>query len=137
MTGTALQFTATPGPAINLAGVTASAVTGVDPTSDSSIAFVTYMGTGGILPYYIPGSGTLQDIQLTGSAIAPVAGVFSSDNSTFYVGTSGDNEVHLIDRGTLTDDPSKTIAPALPDATVPTNLATPNLLVQRPKKSTS
>ncbi|MEO6982862.1 MAG: hypothetical protein ABI072_07075, partial [Edaphobacter sp.] len=67
--------------------------------------------------------------------IAPVTGVFSSDNTTFYVGTSGDNLVHLIDRGTLLDNPANAIAPKLPGMNGGT--ATPDLLVQRPRKSIS
>ncbi|MEO6911494.1 MAG: hypothetical protein ABI158_11285 [Edaphobacter sp.] len=132
-----LTFTATTGPTVSLTGVTATAITGVIPTSDSRIAFVTYTGSGGVLPVYLPGTGTLNDVQLSGTATAPVAGVFSSDNSTFFVGTSGDNSVHLINPVTLTDDPSKTIVPALTDAGGSSTPATPDLLVQRPKKSTS
>lgn len=131
-----LQFTnVAPGAPLTLAGVTPTAITGVDPTSDSSIAFVTYTGTGGVLPAYAPGTGTISSIKLAGTAVAPVAGVVSADDSTFYVGTSGDNDVHLIDRSTLTDDATKTIAPALPG--INGGVAVPNLLVQRPRKSTS
>jgi hypothetical protein len=129
------QFSAAPGAPLILAGATPTAITGIDPTSDSSVAFVTYTGTGGVLPYYAPGTGTIANIPLSGSAIAPVAGVVSADNSTFFVGTSGDNKVHLIDRTTLTDDPAKAIAPALPGLNG--GVAIPNLLVQRPRKSTS
>lgn len=136
------QFHVTPGAPLTLAGVTPTAITGVDPTSDSTVAFVTYTGTGGVVPYYTPGTGTIANIpllQVTGNPsapIAPVAGVVSADNFTFYVGTSGDNEVHLIDRTTLTDDPTKAIAPNLPPITG-SGSAVPNLLVQRPRKSTS
>ena len=130
-----LQFTATPGAPRLLTGVTPTAITGVDPTSDSSIAFVTYTGTGGVLPAYAPGTGTISSIALSGTAVAPVAGVVSADDSTFYVGTSGDNDVHLIDRSTLTDNATKTIAPNLPG--INGGVAVPNLLVQRPRKSTS
>ncbi|WP_348268169.1 hypothetical protein P8936_02735 [Edaphobacter paludis] len=129
------KFNPTPGAPLVLPGVTTTAITGIDPTSDSSIAFVTYTGTGSVVPYYAPGTGTLANIQLSGSAIAPVAGVVSADNSTFFVGTSGDNDVHLIDRTTLTDQPTKTIAPKLPG--INGGVAVPNLLVQRPRASTS
>ena len=128
---------------MTLTGATPTAITGVDPASDSSIAFVTYIGTGGVLPGYTPQTGSLAPIQLSGTATAPVAGVFSSDNSTFYVGTSGDNLVHLINRSasgtpsTWTDDPTKAITPKLPDASGNGTFATPDLLVQRPRKSTS
>lgn len=138
-----LQFSATPGAPVVLTGATPSAITGVDPASDSSIAFVTYTGTGGVLPGYTPQTGSLTPIQLSGTAVAPVAGTFSSDNSIFFVGTSGDNEVHLINRSasgtpsTWTDDPAKAITPKLPDASGNGTFATPDLLVQRPRKSTS
>jgi hypothetical protein len=138
--GTTFQPTA--GAPLALPGVTATAITGIDPTSDSSVAFVTYTGTGGVLPYYLPGTGTIAKIPLlqpttaSTAPVAPVAGVVSADNSTVFVGTSGDNEVHLIDRSTLTDDPTKAIAPNLPPISG-SGAAVPNLLVQRPRKSIS
>ncbi|GGA78246.1 hypothetical protein GCM10011507_31850 [Edaphobacter acidisoli] len=125
-----------------LSGISPTAITGVDATSDSSLAFVTYTGTGGVLPMYTlssTGAGTLGNIPLattsSGTPIAPVAGVFSTDNSTFFVGTSGDNSVHLINRSTLSDQPTKLIAPNLPGVNGGT--ATPNLIVQRPRKTLS
>jgi trimeric autotransporter adhesin len=125
-----------------LPGVTATSITGVVPTSDSSVAFVTYTGSGGVLPIYKPsatGTGTLGSIPLatsaSGTPVAPVSGVISSDNGTFYIGTSGDNVIHQINRGTLADDPTKVLVPKLPDASG--NPATPDLLVQRPRKSIS
>ncbi len=111
-------------------GVTAQTITGVLPTSVAAAtansapvtAFVTYIGTGGVLPAYIPsaiqgGTGTATNSTpvvptFTGTApsptsrwppardatapTAPVAGVISTDNSTLFVGTSGDALVHLI-----------------------------------------
>lgn len=125
-----------------LAGITPTAITGLDATSDSALAFVTYTGTGGVLPMYktsTGGAGALSSIPLAvtsgGTPIAPVAGVFSADNSTFFVGTSGDNDVHLIDRTTLTDNPAKAVAPKLPGVNGGT--AVPNLIVQKPRKSLS
>ena len=118
-----------------LSPVTATAITGVLPTSDSTLAFITYTGSGGVLPAYAPiasGPGATTYIKLTGSATAPVAGVISADNTTFYAGTSGDNLVHLINRSTLTD--SSTLTPNLANpsgATVPVNL-----LVQKPRRTT-
>ena len=130
-----------------LSGIAATTITGVVATSDSSLAIVTYSGTGGVLPAYATsatgGAGSLTNIplqQATGQAapIAPVSGVISSDDSTIYVGTTGDNSVHLINRTTLTDDPTKTISPGLlqningfdqPNTTAP-----PDLLVQHPKR---
>jgi len=138
-----LTFIATPVANDALTGVTATAITGVDAASDSSIAFVTYTGSGGVLPTYAPstsGAGTLGSIALAtstyGTPIAPVVGVLSSDNQTFYVGTSGDNVVHLITKGTNGyQDTTTPIAPKLPDANG--NIVTPNLLVQKPRKATS
>jgi hypothetical protein len=133
-----LVFPANPVLTSVLPGVTATAITGIVPTSDSAISIVTYNGSGGVLPTYTPaasGPGTLGSVKLSGTAIAPVAGVVSADNTTFYVGTSGDNLVHLINSKVLIDDPTKAIAPKLPDTNG--NFVVPNLLVQHPRKSTS
>ncbi|MGD0446351.1 MAG: hypothetical protein ABSA39_20645 [Edaphobacter sp.] len=126
-----------------LPGTTATAITGIFPTSDSMTAFVTYTGTGGVVPVYTPqatGAGTLSTIPLStalGTPVAPVAGVVSADNLTFYAGTTGDNAVHLITKqsdGTY-KDVTTPIAPNLPD--VNGNIVAPNLLVQKPRKATS
>jgi hypothetical protein len=138
-----LTFVATPLLNSALTGVTATAITGVDVASDSSIAFVTYTGSGGVLPTYTPsasGPGTLGSITLATSAlgtpVAPVIGVVSADNQTFFVGTSGDNAVHLITKGTNGyQDTTTPLAPKLPD--VNGNIVTPNLLVQKPRPATS
>ncbi|HEV2646242.1 MAG TPA: hypothetical protein VGU46_07765 [Acidobacteriaceae bacterium] len=132
LTGT-LNFSNTVAPT-PLSLITASAITGVFPTSDSSEAFITYTGSGKVLPAYAPaasGPGTLKYIPLSGTAIAPIAGVVSADNTTFYAGTSGDNLVHIINRSTLTD--SGTLTPNLIDqngVVVPVDL-----LAQRPRTS--
>jgi trimeric autotransporter adhesin len=122
-------------------GVTANAITGVIPTSDSATAFVTYTGTGSLLPAYAPATGVLTKIALSGGATAPVAGTISSDNNTVFVGTSGDNQVHLINGSTLKDDSTKTINPKLQQflngTDNPAVFVTPNLLVQNPRKTTS
>ncbi|RZU40673.1 hypothetical protein [Edaphobacter modestus] len=123
-------------------GVTADQITGVIPASNSSLAFVTYTGTtgNGSLPAYTPASGAITQVSLTG-ATAPVAGTISSDDLTLYVGTSGDNKVHLINTQTLTDTPAQAITPNLPlyinltDS--PSTIVTPNLVVQHPRKATS
>jgi hypothetical protein len=141
--GTPVKFTTNVAFSGALPGVTATAITGVFPTSDSKTAFVTYTGTGGVVPTYTPqasGAGTLGTIALSkalGTPIAPVAGVVSADNQTFYAGTSGDNAVHLITRqadGSY-KDVTTPIAPKLPDLNG--NLVAPNLLVQKPRKSTN
>jgi hypothetical protein len=110
------------------------------PASNSALAFVTYNGTSGNLPEYVPsagGGGVVSYVPLTGGAgLAPVSGVFSTDNKTFFAGTSGDNQVHLITvNGTSATDTS-VIAPKLPNTTNG-NPAVPDLLVQHPKKATS
>jgi hypothetical protein len=132
-TGTlAFSNTVSPTP---LASITATAITGVFPTSDSTIAFVTYTGSGGVVPAYAPsrtGAGTLSYVKLSGTAVAPVSGVVSADNTTFYTGTTGDNLVHLIGRSTLTD--TTTLAPNLIN---PAGAAVPvDLLAQKPRKTT-
>ena len=105
-----------------LAGYNIGSIDQVVASPDSTLAFVTYQGTGTAgsakLPAYkIPTSGTagtLVPITLSGTSTAPIAGVFSPDTKTFYVSTSGDNLVHLISTSTLTD--TSTLAPGLPDA---------------------
>ena len=137
LNGSALAFTATPVENAPLPGIAPTAITGVDPTSDSAFAFVTYTGTGGVLPLYqtsSAGQGSLTTVPLTGSAIAPISGVFSSDNATFFAGTSGDNLIHLITRQAAGYADTSTIAPKLPDASG--NLVAPDLLVQKPRKTT-
>lgn len=136
-----------------LPAITPTAITGVLPTSDTGVipsttvsptaVAITYTGTGGVLPIYKPSTagtatpGTLTNIPLTGTAIAPVAGVWATDNLTFFAGTSGDNLVHLVTRPSSTTPlaDTKTIAPALP-AITGGGTATPNLLVQKPRKIT-
>ncbi len=135
--GSRETFTATPVLNTAIPGITASTITGVDPSSDSAFSFITYTGAGGVLPLYQPagtGPGTLSSVKLSGTATAPVAGVFSSDNATFFVGTSGDDLVHLITRSGATYTDTRTIEPKLPDASG--NLVAPNLIVQKPRPTT-
>ena len=137
---------------VAFSGITATAINSIVPSSNSALAVVTYNGTSGLLPIYVPvagGAGTINNVpllQVTGQAapVAPVTGVISSDNSTIYVGTTGDNFIHQINSTTMTDDTTKTIAPNLQlningvdqpiTPNVPSTTATPNLLVQHPKK---
>jgi hypothetical protein len=97
-------------------GVTPSEIDQVVASPNSNVAFVTYNSTAGtgILPAYTIASGSITPIQLSGSAKAPVSGIFSPNTTTFFVGTSGDNLVHFIDPSTLTD--TQTINPGLVDA---------------------
>jgi hypothetical protein len=120
-------------------GVTATQITGVVPASNSTAAFITYTGSG-TLPAYKPATGTLTQVSLTSGATAPVAAAISSDDTTLYVGTSGDNQVHLINTTTLTDDSTKIIAPKLPlyvNGTDGSTIVAPNLIVQHVRKTTS
>jgi trimeric autotransporter adhesin len=107
-------------------GVTISAVnqvaTGATPTTAAAtaaqgIAFFTYTasstGGGAMLPYYLPAAGgagatgsvTLTDCPATetnppascfSSIQAPLVGEFSPDDTTFFVSTAGDNEIHYV-----------------------------------------
>ena len=119
----------------------AGAITGVTPATNSGLSFITYTGTSGLLPYYVPaatGLGTLKYVPLGNGATAasaPVAGAFSTDNQTFYTGTSGDNQVHVIGISGSTATETGVITPKLPDAN--SNITTPNLIALRPKKATS
>jgi hypothetical protein len=144
-----------------LTGVNASTITSVVPSSNSAVAFVTYTlptgaTTGGqLVPMYFPpasGSGTLQFFTLGNGATAasaPVSGVFSTDNFTFYAGTgaadgtSADNDVHLITMTypssgtpTATELPGGIISPQLPLASGVGD-APVNLIAQHPKKTTN
>jgi hypothetical protein len=116
-----------------LSNITATSITGIEPASNSELAFVTYLGSSGQLPFYLPGTGTVNYVQLSDGATAPVAGVFSTDDLTFYVGTAGDDQVHLISvTGTTAQESGTVITPNLTDANG--NPVTPNLIVQRPKR---
>jgi trimeric autotransporter adhesin len=98
----------------------ATSIDAVVPSPASNLAFITYNGTtpGAQLPYYVPGTGgaagTLNYLTLANSSAitAPVAGAFSPDDTTFFVSTAGDNQIHYIDVKTLTD--KQQISPNLP-----------------------
>jgi hypothetical protein len=109
-------------------GFQASAINQVVPSPASNLAFVTYTATPGstataTLPYYQPTSngslGTVGQVTLnepagtTTPATAPLTGVFSLDDTIFFVSTSGDNLVHYISVKTLQD--TQQINPGLVD----------------------
>ncbi|MGH7690858.1 MAG: hypothetical protein ACREN3_14725 [Gemmatimonadaceae bacterium] len=86
-------------------------VTNGSSVSSNSLAFVTYSASAApvsgnaLLPYYVPGSGgaagtlgyvTLKTASGSPAAIAPIAGAFSPDDTTFFVSTTGDDEIHYI-----------------------------------------
>jgi trimeric autotransporter adhesin len=132
---------------VPLPGVTATAINDLVPTSDAKYAFVAYTGTGS-LPAYSTATGAATSIALTGGASSPIAAAISTDNSTLFVGTTGDNLVHLINVNTLKDTTTvlpngsvqNGIAPGLtspPDSNGQIKVVTPNLIVQHPRKSTS
>ncbi len=158
-------------PPVTLAGINAASITGVFPSTNSAVAFVTYTlptaatTGGGLLPLYLPpasGNGPLSFLTLGNgatAATAPVSGVFSTDNFTFYVGTGSsdgtavDNDVHLI---TMTypstgspaasEATGSTINPQLPICvltpsgacqTTGGGFAPVNLIAQHPKLTTS
>ena len=103
-------------------GVAPSEINQVVASPDATMSFVTYNASSasGVLPAYKPSTvfatpGTLSNVQLSTGAQAPISGAFSPDDSTFFVGTSGDNQLHLIDVPSLTD--TQTINPRLPACT--------------------
>lgn len=128
MSGLALTHTLAQTPvsisatALNKLVTSPSAVTSGTSVAATSLTFLTYTGdtTGATLPYYqqsasVTGSlGTLGYVSFTGSdaITAPVAGAFSTDGTTFYVSTSGDNLIHFISTSTLTD--TQQSSPQLP-----------------------
>lgn len=140
--GPVVTFTNAPGAPLPFTVAAPTAVTGVLPTSDSDYVFVTYYGTGGVVPEYSLATSTLSNVALQTFAsnpapVAPEAGVVSSDNQTFFVGTSGDNLVHLLTRGANGfSDTTPPLIPNLPNFSG-TGFATPNLLAQKPRKSHS
>jgi trimeric autotransporter adhesin len=134
-----LSQTLAPNP--NILPVAPASIDQVVASPDSTIAFVTYTAPSGtvspILPAYTISStfgqaGTLSAVKLSGTATAPLAGIFSPDNTIFFVGTAGDNLVHFIDVPTLTD--TKTINPGLVD---PTGAPVPvQFLAAKPRPTT-
>ena len=102
-------------------GVTTSEIDQVVASPTSNIAFVTYNSAAatGILPAYTPSTspgsvGTITPVQLSGKAQSPVAGIFSPNETIFFVSTTGDNLIHYVDPVALQD--TQTINPGLVDA---------------------
>lgn len=132
----------------NLTGPTVTSINGVVASPNSSLAFVTYNGSSGLLPEYIPSTGAVSNITLGNGATAasaPVSGIFSTDNLTFWTGTSSDNQVHTFSISGTTPTETGVIVPKLP-CSVGSNLSPtpactsgtfvmPNLLAQHPKKT--
>jgi WD40 repeat protein len=93
-----------------LTDITPTQIDQVITSPDSTKAFVTYTAATatGLLPLYTPsttagGTGTLTNVQLGTGAVDPIAGVFSPDSTQFFVSTSGDNLIHIVNTTTLKD----------------------------------
>lgn len=118
-----------------LSSITATQIDDVVPATNSALAFVTYTGSSGLLPEYIPATGAVTYVQLGNgatTATAPLTGVFSTDNLNFYVGAS-DGQVHLISINGTTATETGVLKPALPASSGSGN-APVNLIAQHPKK---
>lgn len=140
-------FTFSPAPTFNqvsLAGFGIANINQVVASTNSQEAFITYLSNatapppgGAQLPVYEPSSqsgaaGTLTSVTLAGSAIAPIAGIFSPDNTIFFVSTTGDDQIHLINTQTLTD--YMQINPKLVDSNG--NPVAPQFLAVKPRATT-
>jgi trimeric autotransporter adhesin len=145
--GQTTGFTFNPAPAVNqtsLSGYGLNNINEVIASTNSVEAFITYGTTattppsgGALLPVYkpstTPGSaGTLSSVTLSGGAVAPIAGIFSPDNTLFFAGTSGDNLLHVINTTSLTD--TKQIDPKIVDGQG--NSLPPVFLAVKPRPTT-
>jgi trimeric autotransporter adhesin len=141
-----------------LSNISPSEINAVVSSPTSAISFITYSATSasGLLPAYTPSTtfgtaGTLTNVQLStapnyAAPQAPVSGVFSPDDSTFFVGTTGDNLLHLIDVTSSTPTDTQTIDPKLPACVVnpsggtpvctPTTYAPVQFIVVQPRTTT-
>jgi hypothetical protein len=139
--------TFTPAPVVNQISLAAYGINNINevvPATNSLEAFITYGSNattppsgGALLPVYKPSAtagspGTLSSVTLTGKALAPVAGVFSPDNTLFFAGTTGDNQLHVIDTTTLLD--TQQINPKLTD--INGNPLPPVFLAVKPRPTT-
>ena len=113
---------------VNVNGAAANfTVNNVVTSPQSNLAFLTYANngttTGASLPFYVPGSGKVGYVTLTGSSTitAPLAGAFTPDDKIFFVSTAGDNKIHYISIPLLSTDPAhadtQQISPNLPACT--------------------
>jgi hypothetical protein len=145
--GQTTGITFNPAPVVNQFSLGAYGITNINEVvaaTNSLEAFVTYGSAatappsgGALLPVYKPSTtagspGTLSSVTLTGNAIAPVAGIFSPDNTLFFAGTTGDNQLHVIDTTTLQD--TRQINPKLTD--INGNPLPPVFLAVKPRPTT-
>ena len=139
--------TFTPAPVLNQTSLAAYGISNVNQviaSTNSLETFITYTSAattapagGALLPVYQPAAqadtlGTLSGVKLAGSAIAPISGIFSPDNTIFFAGTTGDNQLHLINTKTLVD--TQQINPKLTDANG--NPLPPVFLAVKPRPTT-
>ena len=120
---------------VPLTGITATKIDDVVPATNSTIAFVTYTGSSGLLPEYILSTGKVVNVQLGNgatTATAPLSGVFSTDNLSFYAGAS-DGQVHILSISGTTATETGVLKPALPNTSGNGN-APVDLIAQHPKK---
>jgi hypothetical protein len=118
-----------PAPTYNQASLSSYGISNINQvvaSTNSQDAFITYLSNattapagGARLPVYEPSTqagtlGTLTSVTLAGGAIAPIAGIFSPDNTLFFASTTGDDLIHIINTKTLTD--SQQINPKLLDS---------------------
>jgi hypothetical protein len=145
--GQTTGITFNPAPVVNQTSLSAYGLNNINEVvaaTNSQEAFITYGSSvttppagGALLPVYKPSTeagvlGTLSSVTLTGTALAPVAGIFSPDNTIFFAGTSGDNQLHLIDTTTLLD--TQQINPKLTD--INGNPLPPVFLAVKPRPTT-
>jgi trimeric autotransporter adhesin len=145
--GQTTGITFNPPPVVNQTSLAAYGLTNINQVvaaTNSLEAFITYGSNattppagGALLPVYKPSTqagalGTLSSVTLSGNALAPVAGIFSPDNTIFFAGTTGDNQLHLIDTTTLLD--TKQINPKLTD--INGNPLPPVFLAVKPRPTT-
>ncbi len=145
--GQTTGFSFNPAPSFNETSLAAYGITNINQviaSTDSQEAFITYLTNatsppagGALLPVYEPSAqagvlGTLINVKLAGSAIAPISGIFSPDNTIFFAGTTGDDQLHLISTATMTD--TRQINPKLTDSNG--NPVPPVFLAVKPRPTT-
>lgn len=145
--GQTTGLTFSPTPVFNQASLAAYGISNINQVvaaTNSQEAFITYSSNatntpagGALLPVYEPSSqsgtlGTLTNVKLSGSAIAPISGIFSPDNTIFFAATTGDDQLHLINTKTLLD--TQQLNPKLTDAYG--NPVPPVFLAVKPRPTT-
>lgn len=89
--------------------VNAAGYTSVVASPDSTLAAVTFTpsgaGTAAIPVYHVPstGIGSLQNVPLVGGVTAASSAIFSPDGTQIFVGTAGDDRLHVVSVPALAD----------------------------------